>query len=234
MILSGKQAPYFNQLESVRSRISSACDLAGRQATDVALLAVSKRQPIEAIKGLQALGLNEFGESYASEGVEKLKIISDPELVWHFIGPIQSNKTRLIAEHFDWVQSVDRARIADRLNRQRPENMAPLQVLIQVNIDSEPQKAGVMPNQLDTLAEQVAELPAMNFRGLMAIPRFGKPKNEQRRSFSELKSLFENLKSRYKSVDMLSMGMSDDMDSAILEGSTMVRVGTALFGPRQG
>jgi len=219
-------------LESVQSRIAAACDLSGRQVAEVKLLAVSKRQPVEAIKGLQALGLAEFGESYATEGVEKVQLLAEPGLVWHFIGPIQSNKTRLIAGHFDWVQSVDRAKIADRLNRQRPDNMAPLQVLIQVNIDAEPQKAGILPDQLNTLAELVAGLPSLNLRGLMAIPRFGKPENEQRSSFREMRSLFEQLKSSYGSVDTLSMGMSDDLDSAILEGSTMVRIGTALFGPR--
>ena len=160
------------------------------------------------------------------------ELLADQGLVWHFIGPIQSNKTRRIAEHFDWVQSIDRVKVADRLNRQRPAEMAPLQALIQVNIDLEPQKAGVLPSELNALADHVEALAALQLRGLMAIPRVGKSEQEQRESFREMRSLFEGLKTRHGSIDTLSMGMSDDIDSAILEGSTMVRIGTALFGPR--
>ena len=233
MILSRKQALYAARLKTVRSRIAQACVSSGVQASEVALLAVSKRHPIEAIKGLHALGLRDFGENYATEGIEKRHLLEDIDAAWHFIGPIQSNKTRPIAENFDWVHSVDRIRIAQRLSRQRPETMEPLQVLLQVNIDSEPQKAGLEPEKLSELAEQVAVLPALQLRGLMALPRFGKSEAEQRASFHNMKLMFEKLKAVHKQVDTLSMGMSDDLEIAIQEGSTMIRVGTALFGPRE-
>ncbi len=233
MILSSKQALYFKQLETVQSRIAKACNIAGRATSQVSLLVVSKRQPVAAIEALHALSLNEFGESFAAEGAGKQKLLADAGLVWHFIGPLQSNKTGLVASHFDWIQSMDRPRIAHRLNRQRPADMAPLNALIQVNIDKETQKAGVSPEHIEELADVIAQLPALRLRGLMAIPRAGKPEPEQRQSFGAMRVLFEKLQSMHHGIDTLSMGMSDDLDSAIIEGSTMVRIGTALFGPRQ-
>ncbi len=233
MILLRNQPLYSNKLDSIHSRIANACDISGRQAQEVVLLAVSKRQPAAAIKALHSLGLNEFGESYAGEGVEKKALLSEPDLVWHFIGPLQSNKTALVATHYDWIQSLDRPRIADRLSRQRAATMPPLTVLIQVNIDKEPQKSGVSAENLNALADRVAGLPALDLRGLMAIPRAGKPEIQQRQSFKAMRLLFKQLQARHKSVDTLSMGMSDDLENAIVEGSTMIRVGTALFGPRE-
>lgn len=226
------QPLYSSRLETVQKRISAATAQAGRKGATVSLLAVSKRHASEAIKALHALGVNDFGESFAREGADKQQQLAEFGLVWHFIGPLQSNKTGLVARHFDWFQSLDRSRIARRLNRQRPEDMAPLNMLIQVNIDLEPQKAGVSPEHIEALAELVAGLPALRLRGLMAIPRVGKPDAAQRQSFRAMRMLFEKLQTSHDSADTLSMGMSDDMDNAIIEGSTMVRVGTSLFGPR--
>ncbi len=227
------QPLYSNRLAAVQKGISAAIALAGPKGAAVSLLAVSKRHTAEAIKALHALGVNDFGESFAREGADKRQQLADCGLVWHFIGPLQSNKTGLVARHFDWIQSLDRSAIARRLNRQRPADMAPLDALIQVNIDSEPQKAGVSPQAIWPLAELVADLPALRLRGLMAIPRVGKPDAAQRQSFHAMRILFEKLQSRHDGIDTLSMGMSDDMDNAIIEGSTMVRIGTSLFGPRQ-
>ncbi len=232
MILFRDQPLYSSSLESIQSRIAQACSISGRQACDVTLLAVSKRQPVDAIKALHKLGLTEFGESYAGEGAEKIELLADSHLTWHFIGPLQSNKTGIVAKHYDWMQSLDRPKIAQRLDRQRPATMAPLNVLIQVNIDAEAQKSGLLPEQLEAFAETVAVLPAVVLRGLMAIPRTGKPEKLQRQSFAAMRLLYEQLQAGHKGIDTLSMGMSDDLEAAIIEGSTMIRVGTALFGPR--
>ena len=213
--------------------MAKACSDSGRQAADVALLAVSKRQSPEAIKALYSLGLREFGESYAGEGVAKQSTLCDRDIGWHFIGPMQSNKTGLVASHYDWMQSLDRQQIARRLNRQRPAAMAPLNVLIQVNIDAEPHKSGVLPADLDALVELVSELPRLALRGLMTIPRAGKPPEAQRQGFKSMRLLFARLQDLGEHIDTLSMGMSADLEHAIVEGSTMVRVGTGLFGPRQ-
>jgi pyridoxal phosphate enzyme (YggS family) len=221
-------------LDSVQARIAQACGKCGREAAEITLLAVSKRQPAEAVKALQQLGLDQFGESYAAEGVEKIGQLPDAGITWHFIGPLQSNKTGSVAGNYDWMQSLDRLHIARRLNRQRPTGRAPLNVLIQVNIDAEAQKSGVTLLEVAGFADEIASLPALRLRGLMAIPRPGKPESLQRQSFAALRLLFEQLQHDHGGIDTLSMGMSDDLDSAIMEGSTMVRVGTALFGPRQG
>lgn len=233
MILLSNQPLYSKRLESVQTRIAAACKQSSRPVSDVLLLAVSKRHTAAAIKVLHSLGLNEFGESYASEGSVKQQQLADENLVWHFIGPLQSNKTALVARHFDWIHSVDRVKIATRLDRQRPQDMPPLNVLVQVNIDAEPQKAGVLVEDLEPLVDLISTLPALRLRGLMAIPRVGKPTPEQRQSFQAMRNLFESLQSRYETFDTLSMGMSDDLESAIMEGSTMIRIGTALFGPRE-
>lgn len=199
------------------------------------LLAVSKTKPASAIAEAIDAGQRAFGENYVQEGVDKIQHFREARvegLTWHFIGPLQSNKSRLVAEHFDWCHTVDRLRIATRLNEQRPDAMAPLNVLIQVNISDEQSKSGIALSELDALAAAVAALPRLRLRGLMAIPA---PEKEYARQFavaSEMAAAFATLKARYPTVDTLSLGMSDDMEAAIAAGSTMVRIGTAIFGAR--
>lgn len=221
------------RLSAVRQRLDRACQAAGRNSDNVRLLAVSKRHPAQAIRDLHALGHNAFGESYVNEGVDKVEQLSDLDLEWHLVGPMQSNKTRAAAEHFDWVHSLDRIRIARRLNNQRPEDMPPLNVLIQVNVDNEPQKSGCAPDEIDELAEFVEACPRLALRGLMAIPAQKDSEDAQRRSFRRLFELFVKLGEDHPKVDTLSAGMSDDLEAAVAEGSTMVRIGTALFGARE-
>lgn len=220
------------RFERTRQRIEAACSAAGRTAEDIHLLAVSKRNPVEAIRELHELGQRAFGESYVDEGVEKIAGLDDLDLEWHYVGPIQSNKTRLIAEHFDWVHSVDRARIVRRLDDQRSEAPNPLEVLIQVNLDGESQKAGCAPEEIAALAEQIAECANLRLRGLMAIPAAREDYDDQRAVFARLRKLFEKLRSEHPEIDTISAGMSADLEAAIAEGATMIRVGTALFGPR--
>lgn len=220
------------RLQQVRQRIESACRSAGREPAEVTLLAVSKTRSAAEIEALKRLGPGDFGENYLDEAAAKQDVLADSGVTWHFIGPVQSNKTRELARRFDWVQSVDREKIARRLADQRPDDRAPLNVLIQVNIDREPQKAGCQPEQLDALADFVSGCDALRLRGLMAIPAADHERDETRRAFSELRSLHARLADRHDHVDTLSMGMSGDLEDAITEGSTMIRVGTALFGPR--
>ncbi|CCK15865.1 Hypothetical protein YggS, proline synthase co-transcribed bacterial homolog PROSC [Cronobacter universalis NCTC 9529] len=197
---------------------------------------MSKTKPASAIAEAIAAGQREFGENYVQEGVEKILHFRDAGvdgLTWHFIGPLQSNKSRLVAEHFDWCHTVDRLRIATRLNEQRPDEMTPLNVLIQVNISDEQSKSGIALSELDTLAEQIAALPRLRLRGPI-LPHFANEK-EYARQFAvacEMAAAFTTLKARYPTVDTLSLGMSDDMEAAIAAGSTMVRIGTAIFGAR--
>jgi len=199
------------------------------------LLAVSKTKPASAIEEAIAAGQRAFGENYVQEGIEKVRYFQKAgqnDLQWHFIGPLQSNKSRLVAEHFDWCHTVDRLRIASRLSEQRPAHLPPLNVLIQVNISDESSKSGIAPEDIDALAAEVAALPGLSLRGLMAIPA---PESEYVRQFAVAQQMavaFARLKTRYPSVDTLSLGMSDDMDAAIAAGSTMVRIGTAIFGAR--
>ncbi|MEN1726902.1 MAG: YggS family pyridoxal phosphate-dependent enzyme [Pseudomonadota bacterium] len=225
-----------NRLSTVLDRIHSACERAGRESDEVRLLAVSKTKPLEQVLTMAKLGQRAFGENYVDEAVAKIQASADHDLggdlVWHFIGPIQSNKTRLIAEHFDWVESVDRAKIVRRLADQRPSTRPPLNVLIQVNLDGESQKAGCTPEALNELADQITQRPELCLRGLMAIPAPRSDEDEQRAVFARLKSLFDALRSRYDGIDTLSAGMSGDLEAAIAEGSTQIRVGTDLFGPR--
>jgi hypothetical protein len=220
------------RLEATRERIETACREAGRDNASVRLLAVSKRKPAEAIRELHALGQDAFGENYVDEGVGKIAELEDLDLEWHYIGPIQSNKTKLIAAHFDWAQSIDRAKIVRRLNDQRPEHRPPLNVLIQVDLDDEQQKAGCVPEEISELAAQVADCEQLKLRGLMAIPAPREDPAEQRAVFARLRDLFETLKNDHPDVDTISAGMTGDLEAAIAEGSTMVRIGTALFGPR--
>lgn len=219
---------YLNLLD----RIQVACDRAGREHESVRLLAVSKKQPASAVRALHALGQRAFGENYVDEALTKMASLDDLNIEWHFIGPIQSNKTRLIAEHFDWVQSVDREKIVRRLAAQRPDAATPLNILLQVNLDDEAQKAGCRPDELADLAAAVAAEPRLCLRGLMAIPAPRDDSRAQKQVFDLLAEQLAALKPRHSKADCLSAGMSGDLEAAIAAGSTLVRVGTDLFGPR--
>ncbi|RUO52586.1 YggS family pyridoxal phosphate-dependent enzyme [Idiomarina fontislapidosi] len=199
----------------------------------VRLLAVSKKHPVEAIRAAYEAGQREFAENYVQEGVDKVEQLNDLDLVWHFIGPLQSNKTKLVAEHFDWVQSIEREKIARRLNEQRPENLAPLNVLLQVNIDNDPNKSGVQKHDVNALAEFVSQCSHLKLRGIMTILEADTNENQQLNSFAAMRSLYEQLQQMHPSVDTLSMGMSGDMRQAILAGANMVRIGSAIFGQRE-
>ena len=220
-------------LEAVRKRIADAATACGRNPDAIGLIAVSKTFGTDAIAAARALGQYAFGESYAQEGVAKIAAAAaNPALAWHFIGPVQSNKTRMIAEQFDWVHSIDRLKIAQRLSAARPAGRAPLQVCIQVNIGAEHSKSGVEAGAALALASAVAALPRLELRGLMAIPPASPDCAQQRRYFAQLRQLKDALASAGVALDTLSMGMSDDLEAAIAEGATLVRVGTAIFGPR--
>jgi len=221
-----------HNLQQVRQRISAAANQCGRDPQEITLLAVSKTKPASVVEEAAAAGQQCFGENYVQEGVDKIHQLADPALVWHFIGPLQSNKSRLVAESFDWCHTVDRLRIATRLNEQRPENIAPLNVLIQINISDEQSKSGIPLAELDELAQAIAQLPRLRLRGLMAIPA---PEQEYERQLAvcqQMAAAFNTLQKAYPDVDTLSLGMSDDMEAAIAAGSTMVRIGTAIFGAR--
>ncbi|MEH3086373.1 MAG: YggS family pyridoxal phosphate-dependent enzyme [Xylophilus ampelinus] len=220
------------RLGAVQGRLAAAAGAAGRPAPR--LLAVSKTQCAGAVRAAHAAGQRAFGENYVQEGVEKIAALADlrAALEWHCIGPLQSNKTRPVAEHFDWVQSVDRLKLAERLSAQRPDDRAPLNVCLQVNIDGSPSKSGVPPQEARALAEAVHSLPRLRLRGLMTIPDpapdGGPPHEAHRRA----RALFDELVAAGLPLDTLSMGMSDDLDAAVAAGSTMVRVGSAIFGAR--
>lgn len=221
-------------ISDVRAEIRHAATVAGRSVDTVMLLAAGKGQPVATIAAAAAAGVRDFGESQVQEALKKIHALAHLGLRWHFIGPVQSNKTRAIAEHFTWLHSLDRLAIAERLARQRPLGMAPLEVCLQVNIDREPTKAGVAPDQLESLALAVAELPGLHLRGLMAIPR-PRPVATGREPFRELAILLARLRAaspRLAGLDTLSMGMSADLAAAIAEGATIVRVGRGIFGPR--
>ena len=220
-------------LQAVRARIARAAQAAQRPAGDILLLAVSKTIPAECIAEAHAAGQRAFGENHVQEAVEKITVLAELPLEWHFIGPIQSNKTRLISQHFGWVHGVERERIAERLNAARPEGMAPLNVCIQVNVSGEASKSGVAPGDEVKLAAAIARLPRLRLRGLMAIPEPTADVMLQRRRFALLRELKDRLRARGHALDTLSMGMSDDFEAAILEGATIVRIGTAIFGTRK-
>jgi len=220
------------RLQAVQARLAQAAAEAGRSAAEIGLLAVSKTFGAAAVRDLAACGQREFGENYVQEALEKQAALRDLPLVWHFIGPIQSNKTRAIAENFSWVHSVDRLKIAERLSAQRPAGLPPLQVCIEVNVSGEASKGGVAPAELPALAAAVAVLPGLRLRGLMAIPAPTVDTATQRAAFRQVRELFDDLNMRDHALDTLSMGMSGDLEAAILEGATIVRVGTALFGER--
>lgn len=205
---------------------------ANRPQDSVQLLAVSKTWPASRLRELAEVGQTRFGENYLQEALEKIVALADLALEWHFIGPVQSNKTREIAAHFDWVESVDRLKIAQRLSDQRPADLSPLNICLQVNIDNESSKSGVQPDKLMELAATVSQLDNIRLRGLMVIPAIAETVEQQLDAFGRAQQLFSQLKTAHRDVDTLSMGMSADMQAAITQGSTMVRIGTALFGER--
>ncbi|MDR2786955.1 MAG: YggS family pyridoxal phosphate-dependent enzyme [Candidatus Accumulibacter sp.] len=219
-------------LQAVLARIETAANAWGRIPGTVALLAVSKTWPASFVREAAVAGQRAFGENYAREGLDKIRELARTDLEWHFIGPLQSNKTRQVAEAFDWVHSVDRFRVAERLSEQRPRTSPPLQVCLQVNVSGEDSKSGVAPRDALALARQVAQLPRIALRGLMAIPAPTADPAGQREPFGRLRRLFEQMLDEGLALDTLSMGMSNDIEAAIAEGATLVRVGTAIFGER--
>jgi pyridoxal phosphate enzyme (YggS family) len=221
-----------SNLQVVRARIAAAARAAGREPGTIALLAVSKTFDAEAVRAAHAAGQREFGENYVQEGMEKIAAVVALPLIWHFIGPIQSNKTRAIAERFDWVHSVAREKVAQRLAQARPMGLGPLDICLQVNLSGEASKSGVPPEEAQSLAEAVRALPRLRLRGLMAVPEPSRDVGQQRRSFRRLRALLEQLNTAGFELDTLSMGMSQDLEAAIMEGATIVRVGTAIFGAR--
>jgi len=214
-------------LAALRTRIETA---AGRR--NVTLVAACKSQPAEAIRELAAAGQRQFGENYAQEALAKQRELSDLGLEWHMIGPLQSNKCELVARHFDWLQSLDREKLVPLLDHARPAELPPLNVLIEVNLDDEASKSGCTPPRVPALAEKIAQADRLRLRGLMAIPAPSPDPRARRVAFARLRGLFESLRREHPGIDTLSIGMSDDFELAIAEGATMVRVGTALFGPR--
>ncbi|WP_338522275.1 YggS family pyridoxal phosphate-dependent enzyme [Pseudomonas batumici] len=218
-----------DNITAVAARIAAAAQAAGRDSAAIGLLAVSKTKPAAAVREAYAAGLRDFGENYLQEALGKQAELTDLPLCWHFIGPIQSNKTRAIAEHFDWVHSVDRLKIAQRLSEQRPADLPPLNICIQVNVSGEASKSGCTAADLPALAAAIADLPNLRLRGLMAIPEPTEERAEQDAAFATVRTLQDSLN---LPLDTLSMGMSHDLESAIAQGATWVRIGTALFGAR--
>ena len=221
-----------DNLQALKERLTRAAAAAGRDPSAVALLAVSKTHPAALVGEARDAGQRAFGENYVQEALEKMDALTDPALEWHLIGSLQSNKTRIAAARFDWVQSLESEKIARRLSGQRSGKLPPLNVLIQVNVSGESTKSGVAPADVAALARAVASLPRLKLRGLMAIPEPTMDTRLQRTLFADLKKLFDELQTQGFKLDTLSMGMSDDMEAAIAEGSTMVRIGTAIFGAR--
>jgi pyridoxal phosphate enzyme (YggS family) len=219
-------------LAQVRKRIELACHAAGRPVNAVKLLAVSKTMPAQAVRDAHAAGQMAFGENYIQEGVDKIASLADLPLEWHCIGPVQSNKTKLVAENFAWVHSIDRLKIAERLSAQRPAHLPALQVCLQVNVDGGSNKSGVTPSELLVLAQAVDALPHLQLRGIMTLPEPAENEAAARAVHRQAKDLFNSLQSAGLKVDTLSMGMTGDLEAAIAEGSTCVRVGTAIFGHR--
>jgi pyridoxal phosphate enzyme (YggS family) len=219
-------------LKLISDLLHSAAIEAGRDPASVQLLAVSKKQPVEKIREAHACGQRDFGENFVQEGVEKIESLTNLDLTWHFIGHLQSNKTRVVAEYFDWVHTIDKLKTARRLSEQRPEDLEPLNVCLQVNVDDEDAKSGVLPAAVPELAAACSELPNLRFRGLMCLPAIRNEFEDQRRPFAVLRELAEQLRAAGIDTDTLSMGMTADFRAAIFEGATIVRIGTALFGAR--
>lgn len=231
MLIGPQNLP--ENLQRVRERIAAAAAKASRDVSSITLLGASKAQPTEAIRTAAALGVRDFGENYLQEALEKIQSLREVGPVWHFIGQVQANKTRVLAEQFAWVHGVDRLRIAERLSAQRPPHLTPLNVCIQVNIGDEASKAGAAPADVPALAASMAKLPQLALRGLMCLPPAESAPERQRHWFALMRELLAKLNRDGLSLDTLSMGMSDDLEAAILEGSTIVRIGTALFGARR-
>lgn len=223
-----------DKLQQVRTRIVTACTSAGRDPAGVRLLAVSKTFDADAVRAAHAAGQTAFGENYVQEAVAKIEALADlrTQIEWHCIGPLQSNKTRLVAEHFDWVHSIDRLKIAERLAEQRPAQLPPLQVCLQVNVDGGANKSGVPAGDALALARAVAALPRLRLRGLMAIPEPAPDFEAQRALFLRAAAVFDQIRAAGIEIDTLSLGMSGDLEAAVAAGSTMVRIGTAIFGQR--
>ena len=221
-----------DNLQAVQARISNAAAAVGRSPESVRLLAVSKTWPLACVLDATDAGQRAFGENYVQEGVDKIAAVSGRNLEWHFIGPLQSNKSRLVAENFDWVHTIDRLKIAERLSAQRPADRPPLQVCVQVNISDEDSKSGCSLAEAGALCHAIAHLPGLRLRGLMTIPAPEDDPLAQRRPFARLRTLYESLQRDGLVLDTLSMGMSHDLEAAIAEGATLVRVGTAIFGER--
>ncbi|SCB97073.1 YggS family pyridoxal phosphate-dependent enzyme [Gilliamella intestini] len=226
-----------DNLLTIKSTIQKITEKCERDPNTIELIAVSKTKPVTLIKQAIDAGQRSFGENYVQEGVEKILHFKQTQpntpLTWHFIGPLQSNKSKLVAEHFDWMHTINRFKIAQRLNDQRPISMAKLNVLIQVNISHEASKSGILPEQVADLAKQIIALPNLKLRGLMAIPEIENDFDKQLHVFTKMQELLHYLQADYPFMDTLSMGMSNDMQAAIIAGSTMVRIGTAIFGARQ-
>ncbi len=221
-----------SNLQAVRAALDAAAGAVGRNASEVILLAVSKTFAADAIREAYRCGQRRFAESYVQEALEKISALQDLPVEWHFIGPVQSNKTRAIAENFAWVHSVDRLKTAERLSAQRPVHLPPLQVCLQVNISGEASKSGVLPEEAGALAQAIAGLPNLVLRGLMAVPAPAEGMTAQRAPFAQLRGLCDSLNRQGLRLDTLSMGMSDDFSAAITEGATIVRIGSAIFGER--
>lgn len=221
-----------SNLQAVRARIATAAKAAGRSPETIQLLAVSKTWPLNCILEAAAAGQRSFGENYVQEGVEKIIETAARRLEWHFIGPLQSNKTRLVAERFDWVHSIERLKVAERLSAQRPAYLPPLHVCIQVNVSGESSKSGCAPDETRALCEAVSRLPGLRLRGLMAIPEPADDYAAQCRPFRQLREIYERIRAAGLPLDTLSMGMSHDLEAAIAEGATIVRIGAAIFGER--
>jgi pyridoxal phosphate enzyme (YggS family) len=219
--------------QTVRAHISSACEQAHRSSEAVKLLAVSKTKPAQMVETLYQLGQRSFGENYLQDAVEKITQLAHlADIEWHFIGPIQSNKTRVIAEHFQWVETLDREKIAQRLNDQRPTTAAALNVLIQVNISREEQKSGIAPEHVEKLAAFIEQLPQLSLRGLMCIPEATQDERKLATQFDEMQQLLQQLANNHPQCTVLSMGMSNDLALAVKHGSSQVRIGTDIFGSR--
>lgn len=221
------------RLHQVRERIRAAAERYNRDPDDIHLVAISKKKPAEMIEAALAAGQTDFGENYLQDALKKIDALSDSAAIWHFVGDIQSNKTRDIAAHFAWAHAVDRLKIARRLSDQRPDGMAPLNICIQINIDDEDSKSGIAPSEAAELAGQIAELPNVRLRGLMALPAYTDDLESQRRPFAALRGIFKGLNAEGYALDTLSIGMSADLEAAIAEGATHVRVGTDIFGARE-
>jgi len=219
-------------LSQIHRQIEQAASACERDAGEISLLAVSKKKPADDIRNAYACGQRDFGENYLQEAEEKIQALADLEICWHFIGPIQSNKTRLLAQDFDWVHCVDRLKVARRLSEQRPDSKSPLNICIQVNVDQEQSKSGIGLDDIPELATQIAALPNIRLRGLMTIPAQRNDFESQRIPFARLRIALEQLNQRGFDCDTLSMGMTHDMAAAIAEGATLVRIGTAIFGER--